>query len=227
MHHGAATETASHSWAGQRRMVPMGTVSPEVMSVREAEVLDALRGHLTNAEISRLLHISVRTVESHVSSLLRKLGAVDRRELAALAVEMAARASFSTSEIVGLPRPWTSFVGRQAEVVDLSAAISADRLVTVVGPGGVGKTRLAAVVAARAADDFPAGGGFVDLVPVRPEFVMEAVAAALGVVERAQEPLEPLVHQRLRAGRTLLVLDNCEHVLAAVAAFTAAALASC
>src|SRR5579862_522765 len=63
-------------------------VGVEAISSREAEVLDALGEHLTNAEIARRLHISVRTVESHVSSLLRKLGAADRRDLAAQAAEM-------------------------------------------------------------------------------------------------------------------------------------------
>ena len=57
----------------------MATVDLDVVSAREAEVLDALGDHLTNAEIAQRLHISVRTVESHVSSLLRKLGAADRR----------------------------------------------------------------------------------------------------------------------------------------------------
>jgi DNA-binding NarL/FixJ family response regulator len=57
-------------------------VDPTTISLREAEVLNALSDHLTNAQIAQKLHISVRTVESHVSSLLRKLGAADRRELA-------------------------------------------------------------------------------------------------------------------------------------------------
>ena len=210
--------------------VSMETLDPEILSAREAEVLDALRDHLTNAEIGRRLHISVRTVESHVSSLLRKLGAADRRDLAALAaraVEVAARPPAGPTEVLGLPTYWTSFVGRSAELAALSDAVSDNRLVTVVGPGGVGKTRLVAVTAARIASSFPAGGAFVDLVPVRPEFVVEAVAAALKVTERAHEPLEQLVWQRLRAGRMVLVLDNCEHALAAAAAFANSALASC
>ena len=202
----------------------MATVDLDVVSAREAEVLDALGDHLTNAEIAQRLHISVRTVESHVSSLLRKLGAADRRGLAA---EVAAQAALGTGEIVGVPTKWTSFIGRRTELAELSEAISSSRLVTIVGPGGVGKTRLAAVVAGLCAHDFPAGGAFVDLVPVRPEFVVEAVAAALGVIEHPQEPLEKLVQRRLCPGRRLVVLDSCEHVLGAAAAFAASALASC
>jgi DNA-binding CsgD family transcriptional regulator len=64
---------------------PVGNDRPVRMSAREAEVLDALGAHLSNAQIARRLHFSVRTVESHVASPLRKLGAADRRELAGLA----------------------------------------------------------------------------------------------------------------------------------------------
>jgi predicted ATPase/DNA-binding CsgD family transcriptional regulator len=205
----------------------MAMVDLELLSAREAEVLNALRDHLTNAEIARRLHISVRTVESHVSSLLRKLGAADRRGLAALAGEVAAQAPLGPGEIVGVPTKWTSFVGRATELAELSEAISTSRLVTIVGPGGVGKTRLAAAAAGLGTIEFPAGGAFVDLVPVRPEFIVEAVAAALGVVEHPQEPLEKLVHRSLCPGRRLLVLDSCEHVIGAAAAFAASALASC
>jgi DNA-binding CsgD family transcriptional regulator len=124
------------------------------ISVREAEVLNALGDRLTNAQIAQKLHISVRTVESHVSSLLRKLGAADRRELAS---KSAVPPIFPTPEpelapdvpqVVGLPATWTTFVGRSAELAELSHALSSNRLVTLVGPGGVGKTRLAVVAAA-------------------------------------------------------------------------------
>ncbi len=116
----------------------MGEVLPAGMSAREAEVLDAVAAHLSNAQIAGRLHISVRTVESHVRSLLRKFGAVDRRELAVLAP-----AATSHIAAVELPAPWTSFVGRERERATVLAALGKARLVTLVGPGGVGKTRLA------------------------------------------------------------------------------------
>ena len=171
-------------------------------------MLEGLRDHLTNAEIGQRLHISVRTVESHVSSLLRKLGAADRRDLATWATSVVESAP--PVELRGLPAVWTTFVGRAAELAEVSKAVAAGRLVTLVGPGGVGKTRLAVAASTRAGFGFPAGGAFVDLVPVGRDFVAEAVAAALGVVERAQESLDQAVWERLRAGRALLVLDNCE-----------------
>jgi len=203
------------------------------ISEREAEVLNALGEHLTNAQIAQKLHISVRTVESHVSSLLRKLGAADRRELALrsgvppLWPTPVLDLTPDEPRVVGLPATWTTFVGRTAELAELSQALSVNRLVALVGPGGVGKTRLAVVAASDNAGLFAGGGAFVDLVPSSPEFVLHAVAAALGVVERPQDSLEQVVHERLRAGRLLLVLDNCEHVLGAAADLVRSVLASC
>ena len=128
-------------------------------------MLDAVAAHLSNAQIARRLHISERTVESHVSSLLRKLGAADRRELAGLASVVS-----SPAALAGLPGPWTSFVGRHREQAAVLAALRQARLVTLVGPGGVGKTRLAVEVARNSASLFPSGCAFADLVPARERF---------------------------------------------------------
>jgi predicted ATPase/DNA-binding CsgD family transcriptional regulator len=212
-------------------MDPMVDTVSTTVSAREAEVLAALGDHLTNAEIAQRLYISVRTVESHVSSLLRKLGAADRRELSVQAGLMKVAPDGSSGAgvpgLVGSPSAWTSFVGRTAELTELSQALSSNRLVTLVGPGGVGKTRLAVEAAERAVAAFPAGGAFVDLVPVSPEFVVHAAATVLGVAERPHESLERVVLEQLRAGPTLLVLDNCEHVLAAAATFVRSVLVGC
>jgi predicted ATPase/DNA-binding CsgD family transcriptional regulator len=212
----AVPESEAEALAGA-----MTASHPPKVSKREAQVLAALGSRLSNAEIAAGLHISVRTVESHVSSLLRKHGVSDRLALAALAV----RPGPGRPQVLGVPSAWTSFVGRGAERDATLAALESSRLVTLVGSGGVGKTRLAAVVAEAAAVSFPAGGAFVDLVPVRDGFVAQAVAAALGVAERAQVPLADVIAERLRQHRSLLILDNCEHLLDAVAGFAERILA--
>jgi predicted ATPase len=116
-------------------------------------------------------------------------------------------------------------VGRRRELDQVVAAIGSARLVTLVGPGGVGKTRLA--VTAASTTDFPFGSAFVDLVPVRTGFVAPAVATAVGVAERPHQPLEEAVHERLRRGRSLLLMDNCEHLLDDVAVFVERLLDHC
>ncbi|MGP4029380.1 ATP-binding protein [Actinomadura sp. 3N407] len=195
----------------------------ERISEREGEVLAALGARLSNAQIAHRLHISVRTVESHVSSLLRKYGMADRWALA----ELARSGEREPGRVVGLPASSTTFVGRDAERAAVLAALEEARLVTLLGPGGVGKTRLAAVAAGNAAAMFPSGGGFVDLVPVRDGFVARAVATALGVTEGSHQPLDEAVAARLGTGRSLLVLDNCEHVIDEAAAFAEQILAAC
>src|SRR4029453_1216509 len=164
--------------------------APAGISAREAEVLTLVGEHRRKAEIGAQLFISVRTVETQVSSLLRKLGVPDRRALADLAAELA-RAEQTSQALAGLPSPPDRFVGRAHERSALAAAVSAHRQVTAVGPGGVGKTRLALAVAADLAGDFADGVWFVDLVPVTdPAMVGSAVAAALGLGEQQGHTIE-------------------------------------
>ncbi|GAB1515642.1 ATP-binding protein [Actinophytocola sp. KF-1] len=189
----------------------MGPLPWQDISAREAEVLAAVGEHLTNAQIAARLHISARTVESHVSALLRKSGAGDRRQLAALAAEAAELGARSDDAV--LPAARTSFVGRDGELDAVRTALETSRLVTLTGPGGVGKTRLAVTAAAGVTARFSAGVVYLDLVPVPPGQVVAAAAGALGVTERPPRPLLDSVADRVRGRAVLLVLDNCEHVL--------------
>ncbi|MGH3386510.1 MAG: LuxR C-terminal-related transcriptional regulator, partial [Nocardioidaceae bacterium] len=194
---------------------------------REAEVLTQVSAGRSNAQIGHALHISVRTVENHVSSLLRKLGAADRQELAALAGPRPPRPGHPPGELAEVPHGRGTFVGRGPDQTAVLRGFDDHRLVTVVGPGGMGKTRLAAVVATEAAPRFPAGGAFVDLVPVRPGSVAAAVANVLGVSELPDQELSTTIAGRLGAGRFLLVLDNCEHAVDDVATLVGSLLDRC
>ncbi len=198
----------------------------QVITPREAEVLAAVGSHLTNAQIANRLHLSVRTVETHVAALLRKLGVADRQALAELAPAIGTGPAPGAG-ILALPAPWTSLVGRHGEVADVVAALDGSRLVTLVGPGGVGKSRLAVAVAHAAGPSFPFGGVFVELVPVQPDFVIQAVATTLRVTDQPGRTLEQNVQGHLARRRMLIVLDNCEHVLPAAAAFVGNLLAAC
>ncbi|WP_052423087.1 LuxR C-terminal-related transcriptional regulator [Nonomuraea candida] len=209
------------------------------VSPREAEVLELVGAHLSNAEIAAKMCISVRTVESHVSSLLRKLEAPDRRALAQRAPaspgsgrpghpENPADPAAPAHRAPLLPAPLTSFVGRAGERAELAALLKEHRQVTAVGPGGVGKTRLALAVAADVAGEHADGVWFVDLVPVTDDgLIATAVAGALGLGEQPGRDMTESVAVALADRHALLVLDNCEHVADGVALFLERLLAAC
>ena len=112
-----------------------------------------------------------------------------------------------------LPSPVSSFVGRLNEVKELAAALDGRRLVTLVGPGGVGKTRLAIATAATLADAFPDGTWFVELAPIGvSDAVVHAVASTLSVLREEDSTMLESVVGSLAGRRALVVLDNCEHV---------------
>src|ERR1700736_2092144 len=117
-----------------------------------------------------------------------------------------------------LPAAATSFVGRRRELAELRTRLSGARLVSLVGPGGVGKTRLAIRIASDLGRGFPDGAWLVELADVRdPSLVSNALVAALDLRDQAAtEPLA-LLMAYLRDKQLLLVVDNCEHLLSATA----------
>jgi predicted ATPase/class 3 adenylate cyclase len=130
-----------------------------------------------------------------------------------------------TSVPGNLPSPPTSFVGRNDEVKRLTAEIPTSRLVTLVGPGGVGKTRLSIEVAAAGAEDFSDGVWFVELASLAgADAVLHAVASTLSVSPEAGSTLLQSIVRSLRGQRMLIVLDNCEHVIDAAAGIAAAVI---
>ena len=117
-----------------------------------------------------------------------------------------------------LPLQVTSFVGREAELLEVSALLRETRLLTLVGMGGLGKTRLSLRVAEDAMADYPDGVWFVELAPLQDErLVPHAVASALGLQEQPGRPLLETLLKHLGDRRSLLILDNCEHVAQACA----------
>lgn len=171
--------------------------------------------------------------------LTERLGTAPGGELRALHAELLA----DDPEKPGAPRGilrarLTSFVGRETELADLGRQLRSQRLVTLLGPGGAGKTRLALEAAEASVGAWPDGVSVAELAPVRDEeTVPEAVLTALGARETqvrgpaAAEPAtrDPLVQLAEYCGRRrmLLVLDNCEHVIGAAARLAEAVLTGC
>jgi predicted ATPase/class 3 adenylate cyclase len=117
-----------------------------------------------------------------------------------------------------LPQQVSSFVGREREVAEAKKHLNETRLLTLLGIGGLGKTRLSLEVAAEVLDDYPDGVWFVDLAPMTDErLVPQAVASVLGVKEEAGRPVLEALVKYVSDRKLLLILDNCEHLLHACA----------
>jgi predicted ATPase/DNA-binding XRE family transcriptional regulator len=210
-----------------RRLRTAAALSQEVLAERAGlsarAVSDLERGvhQWPRLETVRLLADAFQLEENDRATLL----AAARPELTVAPQSIAERASPRTA----LPLPLTRLIGREQEVAALSQLLSQgeDRLVTLTGPGGVGKTRLAQAVAADMRGNYPDGVFFVDLSPLTdPDLVLPTITIALGVREIAAESARDALSRYLRDRRLLILLDNCEQVLEA-ASDIAAVLASC
>jgi predicted ATPase/class 3 adenylate cyclase len=125
-----------------------------------------------------------------------------------------------------LPIQRTSFVGREQDVAEVKELLDHHRLLTLVGSGGVGKTRLAIQVGAELLDRYPDGVWFVDLAPISdPELVASVVAQALEMSQQRGRRVDEAIPEWLRRKQLLLILDNCEHLLEPIAALADAILA--
>jgi predicted ATPase/DNA-binding SARP family transcriptional activator/Tfp pilus assembly protein PilF len=130
--------------------------------------------------------------------------------------------------LAGLPTETTSFVGREAELDTIEELLRLSRLVTLTGPGGCGKSRLAIRSGAQASARYPDGVWLVELAPViRPDLVVPAVALVLAAREEPGRTLLASVTARLRDAEALLIVDNCEHVIDAAAEMIATLLRGC
>jgi predicted ATPase len=113
-----------------------------------------------------------------------------------------------------LPVQLTSFVGRERELAEAKQRLTQARLLTLIGPGGTGKTRLSLQIGADLLQDFKEGVWLVELAPLtHPSIVLQTIAAVLSVREQPGMPLKELVLDYLRDKQLLLILDNCEHLI--------------
>lgn len=132
------------------------------------------------------------------------------------------------SGAAGLPVEISSFVGRERELAEVGNLLATTRLLTLVGPGGCGKTRLALRAARAAAANFRDGACWVELAPLSDcGLVPQAVASALNVRELPGRPLTGRLIEHLKLKNSLLVLDNCEHLPGACAAMAVSLLRAC
>ncbi len=194
------------------------------------------------AEAARLSPRSVSDLERGINRTARKdtaLFLADALGLTGSAREVfsaAARGRVPAAEVLmarsasrnNLPTPVDSFIGREMELAEITHAVRADRLVTLTGPGGSGKTRLALEAAASLVPEFADGVWLVALATINDgRRLPGTVAQVLGVSDRAGEAIADTLRDWLRDRDLLLILDNCEHVVDAACGFCERLLPDC
>lgn len=193
----------------------------ESFSPRELEVLKLVSNGLSNREIAEKLYLSIETIKWYNKQMYMKLGVKNRiqavNKAATLNLLDSEQASLSQekSPLVGnLPAQLTSFLGREKEIGEIKELLKDNRLVVLTGVGGSGKTRLALKVAEELRDKYTDGVWLVELANIRESsLVLQTIASALNIIERADTPLEEVLKRYLSRRHLLLLIDNLEHLL--------------
>ncbi len=191
----------------------------EPLTWREEEILSLLAERQTNREIAQKLCISLETVKWYNKRLYAKLGAKNRREAAARAVALGLLEAGDNEPAISthnLPAQTTPFVGRQRELEDLSELLAQKdtRLVTILAPGGMGKTRLALKAAEKQVSHYVDGVFFVPITELGSEdHLASAIAESVGLrLQPGGNPRQQVL-QYFRNRQILLLLDNFERAL--------------
>ena len=183
---------------------------------RELEVMTHIGDGLTNREIAEQMTVAMSTIKWYVRQIYNKLGVDNRSDAIVRARDLGLLTDPDEAnwQHVRLPAQFTSFVGRQREIEDVQELLNTARIVTLTGPGGSGKTRLAVQVARESAGHYRDGVYFVSLAAISdPSLVPNAIAQVLGVVEQPNVPLVDSLNRYLGGKQLLLLLDNYEHLL--------------
>ncbi len=212
----------------------------EPLTRRERDILALLAQGHSAPEIAEQLTLAVSSVKWYVRQLYSKLGVNRKRQaitragqlglldLPAAAAPPLVAAPSPPQPTHNLPVQVTRFFGREEELAQLVQRLGEQRLVTLTGSGGVGKTRLSLEAAGQVVSDFSDGVWLVELAPLTdPGLVPQHVAAVLGVRETPGRSMLDSLLTFLRDRQVLLVLDNCEHLLGACAQLAEALLRAC
>ncbi len=195
--------------------------SPDPLNEHEKEIVKRLTTGLSDQQIADELFLSLHTVKWYNRQIYSKLGVSSRTQAIAYVkdfglLQSKVATSPHTASRYHLPAQTLLFIGRSREMAEVKLLLHTSRLLTLTGPGGTGKTRLALQVATEAVEAYPDGVCFVDLAPLSDHtLVAKAIASALGVFEHPTEPLPATLKRVLIQRELLLLLDNFEHVIMA------------
>jgi predicted ATPase/DNA-binding CsgD family transcriptional regulator len=208
----------------------------ERLTQREMDILSLLETDLSSREIAKALTIATGTVNWYIHQIYAKLGVHQRREAVRRAKELGLLSAASAGQAPSiepspkhnLPLQLTSFIGREKEIAEVKRLLNSTRLLTLTGPGGTGKSRLALQTAAGLVERFADGVWLVELAPLSdPALVPTTAARALSLRELTGPQVISLLQEYLEHRHLLLILDNCEHVIEACARLAEVLLRAC
>jgi predicted ATPase/DNA-binding CsgD family transcriptional regulator len=191
----------------------------EPLTEREQQIVGLIGNGLTNQQIADQLFLTLDTVKWHNKQIYQKLGVHSRTQAIASIRQFALPGKAASVAKHNLPDPGTLFIGRSRELAEIQARLAEAecRLLTILGPGGIGKTRLAIEAARQRTENYPDGVYFVPFASVQsPDFVVQALADGVGVTLTNQRDALDKVIGYLHEKRLLLLLDNFEHLLEGV-----------
>lgn len=184
---------------------------------RESHILRLMAQELSDAVIAERLSLTIGTVRWYVKQIYSKLGVHNREEaMERAAADLSPPPPLPTRH--NLPLQLSSFIGREKELAEIQALLQNSRLLTLVGTGGTGKTRLSIQAAHHLLDDYLDGIWLVEFAPIfDPLLVPRTTAVAIGLRDEPQHLVVDWLCEYLREKEMLLVLDNCEHLVDACA----------
>ncbi len=197
--------------------------SLQAFTRRELDIFRLICQGYSNDQIAQELVLAVGTVKWYNKQIFDKLDVTNRTQATLKAAELRLFSTEGTSlkptisrPIHNLPAQISSFVGRKHELAAIKQLLTHARLLTLTGPGGVGKTRLALQVASEVMPQFSDGVFFVSLAPLRESrLVIPSIAQTFNLSERASNPILKTLKGSLQEKELLLILDNFEHVIEA------------
>lgn len=189
----------------------------EDLTWREQEVLLLLAERLTNREIANQLHLAESTVKDYVGKITSKLYAKNRRDAVERAKQLGLLEQGQKTSMrpkYTLPPERTPFIGRKNEITEIRQMLNETRLLSLIGPGGMGKTRLALKVVAGLNNEFNDGICFIPLAPIQSSTdIVQTIAESLAFPIATQADPQVQLLSFLRKRHLMLVMDNFEHLI--------------
>ncbi len=208
----------------------LGPHSPHAaLSARQREVAKLIAAGASTRDIAEKLSLSPRTVETHVATIFEKLGVRTRAQLIALLAADTAVDPRTEGHVEPLRRTaQQTLIGRDNDISAVATLVANNRVVTILGTGGLGKTQMALHISEQLRDAFPDGTWFVDFAGLTSgEFIAPEIAHALNLTLPRDDDAQAALEARLKNTAALLVLDNCEHLIGRAAAIVAKLVRAC